>query len=73
MRYGVRPDGMSDAEWTLECQNRHAAREMVRGKSSSAMRGIFEEWQKILPEVTKQRVFEIWRAGVPMPAKRRKG
>ena len=67
MIYGQRPDGMTDAEWTVETQCRHVAREMRKGKTSAARGAIFDEWQKILPAVTKQRVGEIWRSGVPMP------
>lgn len=69
MIYGQRPEGMSDAEWTLEAQCRHVAREMLAGRTRQARAAIFEEWKKRLPGITKERVGEIWREGVPMPGK----
>ena len=67
MIYGQRPEGMTDAEWTLEAQCRHVAREMKAGRTQSARLAIFEQWQKRLPGISKERVGQIWREGVPMP------
>ena len=68
MQYGVKPEGMSDADWTVETQCRFVARKMREGRNRSARLAIFEEWQRKLPAVSKARVAEIWREGVPMPA-----
>ena len=67
MIYGQRPEGMTPEEWTIECRCRMVAREMRKGRNRSARLAIFEEWQKRLPAVSKARVAEIWREGVPMP------
>ncbi|GEK46535.1 hypothetical protein HPA02_08180 [Bisbaumannia pacifica] len=67
MLYGVKPEGMTAADWTVECQCRHVAREMRRGRNSTERGAIFDRWQKQLPAVTRARVGEIWREGVPMP------
>ena len=67
MQYGVRPEGMSDADWTIECQCRLVAREMKAGRTRQARAAIFEEWKKRLPGISKERVGQIWREGVPMP------
>ena len=69
MIYGQRPEGMSPEAWTVECQCRHVAREMRAGRTRQARAAIFEEWKKRLPGITKERVGEIWREGVPMPGK----
>lgn len=67
MAYGEKPERMTAAAWTVECQNRHVAREMRRGRNSTERGAIFERWQKQLLAVTRARVGEIWREGVPMP------
>ncbi len=67
MHYGQRPEGMGEEAWKLECQCRHVAREMKAGCNSTERGAIFDRWQRILPAVTKKRVSEIWREGVPMP------
>lgn len=67
MQYGVNPEGMTPEEWTTECQCRFVARKMREGRNSVARGAIFEEWQRKLPAVSKARVAEIWREGVPMP------
>lgn len=63
MRYGQRPEGMSEREWFVECQCRHVAREMHKGRDRAARLAIFEKWQKALPAVTKERAAQIWREG----------
>ncbi|MDX1466858.1 MAG: hypothetical protein R3215_14255 [Halomonas sp.] len=72
MRYGKRPEGMDDGEWLIECQCRHVAREMRAGRDRTQRGAIFEQWQKRLPAISKARVAEIWRAGVPMPGQAKK-
>lgn len=67
MRYGHRPPEMSLEDWTIECQCRHIAREMRQVRGIQARRGVFERWAKKMPGVSKDRVAEIWREGVPMP------
>lgn len=67
MQYGVRPEGMSDADWTIECQCRLVAREMKQGRDKMERGRIFSRWQQRLPAVTRERVSQIWREGVPMP------
>jgi len=67
MQYGVRPEGMSDADWTIECQCRLVAREMKAGRDKVERGHIFSRWQQRLPAVTRERVSQIWREGVPMP------
>lgn len=62
MSYGVRPEGMTDAEWTLETQARMVVREMRQRASRVERRAIFDEWAK-LPGVTQERVQRIWRDG----------
>lgn len=60
MTYGVRPDGMDDAEWTLECQARMVVREMRAERDRTKREAIFNRWQK-LPGVTRERVQRIWK------------
>ena len=67
MQYGVKPDGMSPEEWTAECQCRHVAREMKQGRDKVERGAIFSRWQQRLPAVTRERVSQIWREGVPTP------
>jgi len=67
MRYGVKPEGMTPEEWTIECQCRFVAREMKAGRDRQARGAIFDQWQKRLPGISKERVGQIWREGVPMP------
>lgn len=69
MIYGQRPDGMSDADWQIECQCRHVARELQQGRDRVQRGEIFEKWQKAFPSITKARVAEIWKRGVPMPGR----
>ncbi len=69
MRYGVKPGGMTDAAWTVECQNRYVARAMKQGRDKTERGSIFAQWQKRLPGITRERVAEIWRQGVPVPDK----
>ena len=69
MRYGKKPEGMGGEDWTVECQARYIARAMKQGRNSVERGGIFEEQHKRFPAVTKERVAEIWREGVPMPDK----
>lgn len=69
MQYGKRPEGMSDADWDIECQCRMVAREMKRGRDKAARGQIFEQWKKIVPGITRERVAEIWRQGAPMPTR----
>lgn len=68
MQYGVRPEGMDDAQWLVECQCRTVARAMKAGRDKVARGQIFDQWQKSLPGISKQRVAQIWRDGVPMPS-----
>ncbi|ALM54061.1 hypothetical protein [Halomonas huangheensis] len=53
VEYGVRPAGMSDEEWTLECQARMVVRQYLEfpGKKGE----IIERWSK-LPGVTPERL-----------------
>lgn len=67
MTYGQRPDGMSDADWQVETQCRHVARELRKGRDRHARAAIFDRWQAAFPSVTKERVTEIWKQGVPVP------
>ncbi|MGM0783880.1 MAG: hypothetical protein ACQEUM_07195 [Pseudomonadota bacterium] len=67
MQYGVKPKGMTLEDWDIECQCRMIAREMRQGRDKAERAAIFERWQKALPAVSKARVAEIWRQGVPMP------
>ncbi|WP_299231690.1 hypothetical protein [uncultured Halomonas sp.] len=67
MIYGQRPESMTPEEWTIETQCRFVARKMREGRNRSARLAIFEEWQRKLPAITKERVAEIWKQGVPMP------
>lgn len=67
MQYGVKPERMSNAEWLIEAQCRHVARQMQQGRNSAERGAIFNKWQSLLPGVTKERVGQIWREGVPMP------
>lgn len=62
MTYGVRPDGMSPDEFTLECQARMVVREMRKEPRREARRAVFERWAK-LPGVTQDRVQRIWKDG----------
>lgn len=73
MQYGVRPEGMSDEAWTIECQNRHVARLASQASGKRERVAILQKWQQILPEVSRDRVVEIWRQGVPMPTTRGRG
>ncbi len=61
MTYGIKPEGMSDSEWLLECQARMVVREM-RDKPKEERRAIFERW-KSLPGVTQERIQRIWKDG----------
>lgn len=70
MQYGVRPEGMDDAQWLVECQCRTVARAMKAGRDKAERGAIFEQWKKIVPGITRERVAEIWREGVPMPVDR---
>jgi len=67
MEYGKRPEGMSEAEWLVECQCRLVAREMKQGRDKVERGAIFSRWQQRLPAVTRERVSQIWREGVPTP------
>lgn len=67
MIYGQRPDGMTDEAWMTETQCRHVAREMRQGRNKQQRLAIFDRWQQTFPEISKARVAEIWREGVPMP------
>lgn len=67
MQYGVKPEGMPDADWDIECQCRMVAREMKQGRDRASRGAIFEKWQKVFPAVTRERVAEIWQEGAPMP------
>ncbi|WP_322528965.1 hypothetical protein R5R73_04820 [Salinicola sp. LHM] len=57
IEYGVKPEGMSDGDWTLECQARMVAR-MTLDVSATERQQIMEQWSK-LPGVTPKRVMEI--------------
>lgn len=57
-------------EWTVECQCRHVARLASQARTAGARGAILREWQQKLPGVTRERVAEIWRQGVPMPTTR---
>lgn len=67
MQYGVKPEGMTWADWDIECQCRMVAREMRAARDKAARTAIFEQWQAIVPGITRERVAQIWRQGVPMP------
>lgn len=60
MTYGVRPAGMTDAEWTLECQARMVVREMREERDRTNREAIFNRWNS-LPGVTRERVQKIWK------------
>jgi len=60
MTYGVRPEGMTDADWTLECQARMVVRLMLEVPKGQR-EGIFREWEGRLPGVTRERVREALR------------
>lgn len=70
MIYGQRPEGMGDAEWTLECQHRQVAREALKARTPAERGTIFRQWQKTFPGIDKARVVAIWKEGVPMPSDR---
>lgn len=57
IEYGIKPDGMSDSDWTLECQARMVAR-LTLDASAAEQQKIMEQWSK-LPGVTPKRVMEI--------------
>lgn len=69
MTYGQRPEGMDDGQWLIECQCRHVAREAMVARDRTERAAIFEQWKRITPGITKERVAQIWREGVPMPAR----
>lgn len=68
--YGEKPEGMNEADWLIECQCRHVARAMKAGRTRGERLAIYERWKKRLPGISKERVGEIWRQGVPMPDQR---
>jgi len=62
MTYGVRPEGMTPEEWTLECQARMVVRLMRQEHDRIRRKAVYEHWQK-LPGVTWERVQRIWQDG----------